>query len=173
MSTDTHGTRVLFAFVGEPAEWRAVNDGVMGGISAGRFVITANGTLLFSGTLSLANNGGFASVRSNPRALDLTTGDVLLARVRGDGREYSLNLYTDRPRTAFSYRAAVPTIPGEWVEVRVPLDRFVATSFGRVVADLGPVDPAEVHAIGFMLADRTAGSFEMEVEWIRVAPAAP
>ena len=66
----------------------------------------------------------------------------------------------------------MPTVNGEWIEVGVPLDRFVATSFGRVVADLGPVIPAEVNAIGFMLADKTAGLFEMEVEWIRVAPAA-
>ena len=112
-------------------------------------------------------------MRSNPRALDLATGDVLLARVRGDGREYSLNLYTDRPRTAFSYRATIPTSKDEWVEIRVPLDRFVATSFGRVVTDLGPVNPAEVNAIRFMPADKTAGPFEMEVEWIAVARAAP
>ncbi len=44
----------------------------------------------FFGTLSLANNGGFASVRTKPKKLDLANGDTLVARVRGDGREYML-----------------------------------------------------------------------------------
>ncbi len=42
--------------------WRAINDGVMGGISAGRMVGIDYG-LSFEGELSLENNGGFASVR--------------------------------------------------------------------------------------------------------------
>jgi hypothetical protein len=42
--------------------WRAINDGVMGGVSLGEIVAIDNG-LRFQGTLSLENNGGFASVR--------------------------------------------------------------------------------------------------------------
>ena len=45
--------------------WTIVNDGVMGGVSDGRFRITADQTMEFFGTLSLENNGGFASVRSS------------------------------------------------------------------------------------------------------------
>lgn len=145
-----------------------MNDGVMGGVSDGRFRITDKKTLEFFGTLSLENNGGFASVRSKPKNLGLEKGDVLVAKVRGDGRRYTLNLYLDQPRTAFSYRAAVQTVRDEWVEVKIPLDEFVATSFGRVVDGAGVVKPEAVNALGFMLSDKKAGAFKLEVESVGV-----
>ena len=91
--------RVLFEFATPAAsrDWQTVNDGVMGGVSDGRFKINEGKTLEFSGALSLENNGGFASVRSRPKKLGLETGDVLIARLRGDGRDYTLNLYVPRP----------------------------------------------------------------------------
>ena len=160
----------LFDFTGADAakEWQSVNDGVMGGVSEGKFKITDKQTMEFFGTLSLENNGGFASVRTRAKKLGLEKGDTIVARVRGDGREYSLNLYLNKPLIAFSYRATVQTKKDEWIEVKVPLDKFEATSFGRVVKDAGAVKPEEVNAIGFMLSDKKAGPFKMEVEWIKV-----
>ena len=46
-----------FAGPGAAANWQAVNDGVMGGVSDGRFTITGENTLEFFGTLSLEKNG--------------------------------------------------------------------------------------------------------------------
>ena len=160
----------LFAFAspGAAAEWGTINDGVMGGVSDGRFRITDRQTLEFFGTLSLENNGGFASLRSRPRRLGLQAGDTLVARVRGDGREYQLNLYTADRRMAFSYRALARTRRGEWIEVRIPLNQFEATSFGRVVAGAGPVDPGSVTSVGFLLGEKTPGPFALEVAWIKV-----
>ncbi|MHB8864101.1 MAG: CIA30 family protein [Pirellulaceae bacterium] len=163
-------TLPLFAFAEPDAskEWQNVNDSVMGGVSEGKFKITDDKTLVFFGTLSLENNGGFASVRTKPKQLGMQRGDALLVRVRGDGREYTLNLYVNRQQVAFSYRAAIPTKKDEWIEVTVPLDKFEATSFGRLVRDAGPVDPKEVNALGFLLSDKTAGRFQLEVEWIKL-----
>ena len=162
--------RTLFDFTGADAakEWQIVNDNVMGGVSEGKFKITDNKTLEFFGTLSLENNGGFASVRTKAKKLGLEKGDAVVAKVRGDGREYTLNLYVNRPLIAFSYRANVQTTKDEWIEIKVPLDKFGATSFGRVVKDAGPVDPQEVNALGFMLSDKKAGPFKMQVESIKV-----
>jgi NADH dehydrogenase [ubiquinone] 1 alpha subcomplex assembly factor 1 len=160
----------LFDFTGPDAarEWQSVNDGVMGGVSVGNFKITENKTMEFFGTLSLQNSGGFASVRTRSKRLSLKKGDTLIAKVKGDGREYTLNLYVDKPRIAFSYRATVQTQKDEWIEVKIPLDKFEATSFGRIVSDAGPVKPEEVNALGFMLSDKKAGPFKLEVEWIKV-----
>ncbi len=161
---------ILFDFTGADAakQWQAVNDGVMGGVSEGKFKITDAKTMEFFGTLSLANNGGFASVRSKAKKLDLEKGDTLVAKVKGDGREYTLNLYPNRSRTAFSYRATVQTKKDEWIEVRVPLDEFEATSFGQLVREAGAVKPEEVSSVGFLLGDKKAGPFKMEIEWIKV-----
>jgi len=168
MADDT--PKVLLDFNGADAikEWQTVNDGVMGGVSEGKMKITEKKTLEFYGTLSLENNGGFASVRTKAKKLGLDKGDTLVAKVRGDGREYTLNLYLNKPLMAFSYRAAVQTKKDEWIEVKVPLDKFEATSFGRPVKDAGAVKPEEVNALGFLLGDKKAGPFKMEVEWIKV-----
>ena len=157
-----------FASPDTAAEWQVVNDGVMGGVSDGRFRVTERQTLEFSGTLSLENNGGFASVRSRPRTLGLQTGDTLVARLRGDGREYQLNLYKSGRTRALSYRAPVQTRSGEWIEVAVPLDRFEATSFGRELRGAGPVDPSSVTSRGVLLAGKIPGPFELEVAWISI-----
>ncbi len=160
--------RVLFEF-GDPEvaqRWQTVNDGVMGGVSDGQFKLS-NQTMEFFGTLSLENDGGFTSVRSRPTKLGLEKGDTLVARVRSDGREYTLNLYVPRPRTAFSYRWTFKTQMNEWVEIRAPLDEFVATSFGRVVPN-EPLNPAEINSIGFLLGDKQAGPFKLEIEWVKV-----
>lgn len=164
----------LFDFTGADAakEWQSVNDGVMGGVSEGKFTITDKKTLEFFGTLSLENNGGFASVRTKAKKLGLENGDTVVARVRGDGREYSMNLYLNKPLMAYSYRAAIQTKKDEWIEVKVPLDKFEATSFGRVVKDAGAVKPEQVNAVGFLLGDKKAGAFKLEVEWVKVVRAA-
>jgi NADH dehydrogenase [ubiquinone] 1 alpha subcomplex assembly factor 1 len=164
------GRRTLFDFSEPDAAraWRPVNDDVMGGVSDGRFEVTDRGTMAFSGTLSLENDGGFASVRSRPDDLGLDADDTLLIRLKGDGRSYLLNLYVPTSRTAFSYRAALPTEEGEWAEVRIPIRDFRATSFGRALPDAGPVDAPKVNSIGFMIADGMPGPFALEVAWVKV-----
>jgi monofunctional biosynthetic peptidoglycan transglycosylase len=152
-------------------KWQAVNDNVMGGVSDGRFRITADETMEFSGRLSLENNGGFASVRTKPSDLEINAGDALVVRVKGDGREYVLNIYTKSRRMAFSYRAPLPTLKDEWTEVSVPLKEFIPTSFGSRVQGMGPVEPNQINSLGFMLSDKRPGPFKLEVDWVKIAPA--
>ncbi|MBM4094858.1 MAG: hypothetical protein FJ276_36425, partial [Planctomycetes bacterium] len=80
----------------------------------------------FQGEFGWHQHGGFASVRSKPKKLNFEAGDTLVVRVRGDGREYSLNLYTARRQSAFSYRAMFATKKDEWIEASIPLDKLQA-----------------------------------------------
>lgn len=165
---DTLLPLLTFARPEAAQKWQAVNDGVMGGMSDGRFKITPDKTMEFSGRLSLENNGGFASVRTKPAEFDITPGDTLVVRVKGDGREYVLNIYTKSRRMAFSYRAPLPTTKDEWTEVTVPLDAFIPTAFGRRVEGMGPVEPSQINGLGFMLSDKKPGPFKLEVESVGV-----
>jgi len=160
----------LFDFTGADSakEWQTVNDGVMGGVSEGKFKITDTKTMEFLGTLSLAKNGGFASVRTKAKRLGLEKGDTLVAKVKGDGREYHMNLSVPTFQIAYNYRAVFQTKKDEWIEVKLPLDKFEATSFGQVVKNAGQVKPTSVNGLGFMLSDKKAGPFKMEVESIKV-----
>jgi NADH dehydrogenase [ubiquinone] 1 alpha subcomplex assembly factor 1 len=169
VTDSTPAARNLFSFNNPEAarEWQTVNDGVMGGRSDGRFRINQFKNLEFFGNLSLANNGGFASVRSRGSAMNLQNGDSIVVKVRGDGREYTLNLYTAGRRMAFSYRVPFQTKKDEWIKVRVPLSDFVATSFGRIVRN-SVLIPEQVSGIGILLGDKKPGAFKIEIDSISV-----
>lgn len=159
----------LFSFAdpSSASQWQAVNHGVMGGRSKGRFRMTDEGHMQFYGDLSLENNGGFASVRSRGRQMGLKAGDEIVIRVKGDGRKYTFNLYTPDRRTAFSYRLEFKTLDGKWSESKLPLKQFTATSFGRQMPNM-VLDPARVSGVGILLGDKKPGKFQLEIESIKV-----
>lgn len=164
--------RTLFDFreAADAQPWQTVNDGVMGGRSAGRFRINDRQCMEFYGNLSLANNGGFASVRARGIQPGLAPGEALVARVRGDGREYQFNVYTQDDLRGYSFRQSFTTKKGEWMEVAFPVERFVATWRGRKFPR-ERLDPAKIAGLGFLLGDKREGAFKLEVEWVKVAAA--
>ena len=149
-----------------PVTWQVVNDGVMGGVSTSEFRVT-NGAAVFQGEVSLANRGGFASVRSLPARHDLAGGEAFVIRVRGDGHRYKFTGRMDPSFDSAIYQASFPTEPGEWTERRLPLNQFVPTFRGRVLPDAPPLDPAKVTSLGFLISDQQAGPFRLEIEWIK------
>ena len=148
--------------------WNVVNDGVMGGRSIGKLRKADNGALNFFGRLSLENNGGFTSIRSGRIEIEMQPEDGFRVRLKGDGRTYIFNLYPKTQRMAFSYRASLPTVAGEWTEVVVSLKDFTPTSFGRQVKNKGPLSPDQISRIGFMLSDKQPGAFELEIDWVKI-----
>lgn len=149
-------------------EWTSVDDRVMGGLSASRIVATPEG-LEFSGVVSLAHNGGFASIRARPREYDLAGATALLARVRGDGQTYQLTLRTDETFDGVQYQARFATPAGEWIEVVLPVTDFQPTFRGRPV-EAPALDPGRIRGFGWLIADRQAGPFRLVVESIRALP---
>jgi uncharacterized surface protein with fasciclin (FAS1) repeats len=152
-------------------QWLSVNDGVMGGVSKGSFRITEDKTLEFSGSLSLENNGGFTSIRSRPADLNLDGYDTIAIRIKGDGRTYSLNLRTSSRNAAGSYRAPFRTKKNTWQVVRIPFKDFGYTAYGRRYAGTAPLQANKVQSVGFTLSDKQAGTFQLEVDWIRAEKA--
>lgn len=146
--------------------WFSVNDGVMGGVSKGGFELTERKTLLFRGDLSLENNGGFASIRTKPTALNLAGVKGISVKARGDGRTYWVGLHTAGQFSASSYRAYLPTTAGELTETFIPIADFKLQAFGRQLPG-GPVDPAAIAAVGFTIADKKAGTFALEIESVK------
>ena len=122
----------------EASAWSAVNDGVMGGRSVGKIKSTTDGAMQFFGTLSLENNGGFASIRSGRLQVEMDPQEAFRVRVKGDGRTYIFNLYPKTRRMAFSYRASLPTVAGEWTEVTVPLETLRRLPLGDACKIRGP-----------------------------------
>jgi monofunctional biosynthetic peptidoglycan transglycosylase len=148
---------------GELRRWVAVHDTVMGGRSDGGLASTDDGHAVFAGHLSLENNGGFASVRTVPRQLGLDHATGLVLRVRGDGRTYQLRLRQDDRFDGIAWRFRFDTTPGQWSVVTVPFSACEPVWRGRRVAGAGPVEPAQIRQVGFMLADKQAGDYRLEI----------
>lgn len=166
--------QILFSFAEQEssASWQAVNDGVMGGRSRGASRIADDAVLEFSGTLSLENNGGFSSVRSPTIPTVLQAKQAIIIHVRGDGRTYSLNLYTGDTERSYSWRQEFRTVADQWIEVSLPLADFLATWRGRRFPD-AKLQPGAVNRIGFLLGDGKAGPFRLQVASVRIADRPP
>ena len=161
--------RTIFDFKPPEAQgdWVAVNDNVMGGFSQGKVSLSKKGILRFSGVVSLDNNGGFASIRSRPGQHDLSPFAGLLIRVRGDGQRYACNLRTDFDIMAGSYQCKFATEKGVWQKIFLPFADFVPTSFGQVMRDAPSLNTAAIRSFGFMISDKQAGPFRLEVDWVK------
>lgn len=158
--------REIFAFGDNEPLWYTVDDNVMGGISSSTVDIIDQDILSFSGTMSLENNGGFSSVRSDWTPTDLSDADGVLLRVLGDGKVYRLRIRSADTGPEISFNAAFETTPETWKVVYVPFSIMVPTYRGFIM-DVEALDPSSIGSFGFMLSDKQPGGFRLLVDWIR------
>lgn len=151
----------------DPAEWTLVNDDVMGGRSTSRLTVTEAGTGVFSGRVSLENNGGFASTRAAVAAPDLSGHRGVVLRVRGDGRRYQLRFRMNASSRGLAYKADFDTRADTWQEIFIPFGDFQATFRGYCPPGAPPLEPGRIRQIGFLIADGKAGPFRLEVAWMK------
>lgn len=165
-TTETTETRTLFDFAAGAEPWGNIDDRVMGGVSASRMVVE-EGRGVFRGTVSLENNGGFASVRSAPRRLDLSGFTGVAVTVRGDGKRYKLRLRQTGAFDGVSWQAPLETAAdGDWTTLRVPFSAFEPVFRGRPVRGAPPLDPAQVRTVGLLISDGQEGPFRLEVRQV-------
>ncbi|MCL1145406.1 CIA30 family protein [Shewanella marinintestina] len=148
----------------QASQWRMINDTVMGGISASRLTID-KGTATFSGTLSLEQNGGFASTRtslSTPVTSDI---NMIRLQVKGDGRDYQLRLRIDNQWDSFAYSSSFHTQKNSWITLLLSPSDFTAVYRGRSV-DAPALNFNNIKQLGFLVADKQAGEFELSFKEI-------
>ncbi len=147
--------------------WRPVNDIVMGGRSRSAFVHDASGIGVFSGTVSLENHGGFASVRRSVEPESLRGFEGVELRVRGDGKRCRFHVSGQTDGGSGIYRHEFATSSGEWVVVRLPFAAMELSVRGYRPPNAQPLPPERVRSIGLMIADGQEGAFRLEVDSIR------
>ena len=149
-------------------DWQIVDDGVMGGLSKGKFNISDDKKLKFSGNLSLENNGGFSSIRSKRTTMDLSQFKGIKMRVKGDGRKYKLRLESDSRyrRMAVSFQHEFNTSKDGWSEVFIPFDKLKASFRGWNLPGI-KFNSKSIQRVGLIIADKIEGPFELHVDWIK------
>ena len=163
--------RQLFDFTDPQAvdTWHAIDDRVMGGLSRSRLRHDPAGHAVFEGDVSLAQNGGFASVRSAPGDRGLAGAQACLIEVRGDQKAYKLSLLVDDGFDGVSYLAGFTPDGRTWQTLRLALAEFRASFRGREVPGALPLDPARIRQVGLMIAARQAGPFALDIRQVSLA----
>ena len=167
--TDSMNTElVLFDFNDGSAGsgWKSVNDTVMGGVSNSRMTTSDTGHALFTGSVSLENNGGFASVRGPNFSNRLGGYRGIAVRVRGDGKTYKVGLRTDELFDGVFHQASFATKKGEWQEIQIPFTDFIPTYHGRRLSEDKRMAPDEIRSVSFLISDKQAGPFQLEIDRI-------
>ena len=169
------GDMILYDFTSAETtgRWFIVNDDVMGGVSQSNAMLVEPGVLLFSGIVSLDNNGGFASLRSEPTVFDSADSDAIRMRVFGDGQRYHLQVRTDNRIDGVAYDQGFETIKGEWSEVELPIADFVPQFRGRVLTDQPALESGAIRSLTLSISDKQAGGFQLLIDWISIVAPAP
>ena len=136
---------------------RVVNDGVMGGVSQSRLRADPEG-MFFEGVVSLANNGGFASMRFPASFPQLT--NLLELVVRGESKRYKFILRTEKaPQVVYESDFLAEA---SWHSYRFKLDEFKSTFRGRLV-QAPTLSFSDVTEVGILIADKQDGDFRLQI----------
>ena len=149
-----------------PSDWQVLNDGVMGGRSQGRIALNEDGHGVFSGEVSLENNGGFTSIQHQ---LDFD-GDASKyqfaeIRLKGDGKRYQFRIKSsvlDR----YSYIAYFQT-SGTWETISIPLASMYPSFRGRKL-DLANFSEKNIEQIAILISNKREENFELVIDHIEL-----
>jgi hypothetical protein len=132
--------------------WGALDDVVMGGVSESN-IRFKDAIAEFSGNVSIANSGGFASVRTRnfEPAIDLSNYDGIALRVKGDGNRYKFMLRTEARWDGVAHCHSFDTVAETWITVRIPFTEFIPVLRAKTVRNT-PLDTRSVKAFQLMLS---------------------
>jgi len=145
--------------------WWVVDDGVMGGLSQGSFSLDSDGHAVFSGEVSLENNGGFSSVRHRTGDVDITGLTKITLRVKGDGKSYQFRVRDDA-RRYYSYITTFST-NGDWQNVEIELSELHASFRGRTL-DIPNFSGDRIEEITFLIGNKKNESFKLLIDKIEL-----
>lgn len=161
---------LLFDFgVGKDfGKWSIVNDGVMGGLSQSKASLDAD-ALLFAGNVSLQNNGGFVSLRSPMGKYDLSAYNYCEIRFRSDtSRKFEILIEKDTPFYLPKFRAKFGASSKDWETITIPLRDLEISKMGSTIQQgIDPVRLQDIQRIGFILADKQEGSFQLWIDYLK------
>lgn len=144
-------------------EWRIVNDGVMGGLSQGYFQTNEDGHGVFTGNVSLENNGGFTSLRHRNSYSGIEEYKKVILKVKGNGSRYQFRLKSNAYQS-HSYIQYFET-NGKWQEIELNLKDFYPSWRGRKL-DLENFNSNVIEEMTFLIANYKAEEFNLEIDFI-------
>ncbi|SKB87317.1 Complex I intermediate-associated protein 30 (CIA30) [Salegentibacter salinarum] len=154
-----------FSAITDWSAWEVENDVVMGGNSSSKLERSDEGNAIFRGSVSLENNGGFASVQYHFPSKNIKGYKKALILLKGDGKSYQFRMKSNlKDRASYIYTFKTT---GDWQTVEVPLLKMKPVFRGNKL-DL-PNFPAETtQEIRFLIGNEKAEDFRLEIDKIEL-----
>ena len=160
----SQNTLFSFSNVEDKDGWLIVNDGVMGGLSKGRFEITDDNAI-FSGNVSTDNNGGFTMIRNQFDQKSLAEYESFILEIKGDGKTYQFRVKSNADqRHSYVYTF---TTTGDWQKITILFSSLEPRFRGRTV-DIPNFEGDKVEEVAFLIGNKTKESFELTLKKISV-----
>lgn len=146
-------------------KWIIVDDVVMGGKSSGTFKLSDEGHGVFQGDVSLANNGGFSSVRHRFDKLQVNNATKVYIRLKGDGKKYQFRVKSN-VGDYYSYITSFVT-NGSWQEVELELKDMYPSFRGRKL-NLPNFSEDYIEEVALLIGNKKKESFKVEIDKIEL-----
>ena len=146
-------------------DWKIIDDVVMGGRSNGQFKIDSDGNGIFSGDVSVENNGGFSSVRYQFEKINTTKESKVIIRLKGDGKEYQFRIKNNR-NTYYSYITNFKT-SGDWENIIINL-KDLYPSFRGQTMNIPNFTGDSFEEIVFLIGNKKNESFALFLDRIDI-----
>jgi hypothetical protein len=146
-------------------DWKITNDIVMGGKSSSSFTLNTDGFGVFSGTVSLENNGGFSSVRYQFEKIKVNNNAKIIIKLKGDGKTYQLRVKDDSGNY-YSYTASFSTT-GKWQEIEIPLKDMYPYFRGYRI-NRPNFSSNNIDQITFLIGNKTSEKFKLLIDKIEI-----
>lgn len=143
--------------------WAVEDDAVMGGRSQGALSINEAGNAVFSGEVSIENNGGFSSVQRDFDPIDVSRHRAVVLGLKGDGKRYQLRIEAS-PNARHAYAYDFQT-SGAWQAIEIPFADMYAIRHGDRL-DLPNYPGQTLARIQLLVGNQKAESFRLEIDKI-------
>ncbi|MEL0650705.1 CIA30 family protein [Algibacter sp. TI.3.09] len=160
MQTDT-----IFKFenTSDITNWTVVNDDVMGGKSSGAFTLNETSHGVYTGHVSLENNGGFSSLRYRFNETSTEGFSKVILKIKGDGKNYQFRVKS-KLSDKHSYIALFSTSK-KWELIEISLADMYPAFRGRKL-NIPNFDANSIEEVAFLIGNKTAEDFKLEIDSI-------
>lgn len=143
--------------------WYITNDDVMGGISNSSMKLDEEKKMIFSGNVSLDNNGGFAMTRLPVNINFNTKKTKVVLKLKGDGKKYQFRIKA-KNNQRFWYIQSFQTSKST-EEIELPLNKFYA-SFRGYKLNVDNFSATTITEIAILIGNKKNENFKLSIEKI-------
>ena len=124
-------------------------------------------SMVFWGEVSLENNGGFSSLRSNFSNKQLSQFEKVSLRYRSKGISLAMTFSVSNRWYVPNYKFSLASTGGEWSMITINLNQFRKHYIGKPMNEMLDQEVLKkVIRMGFITDEKKYGSFEFEVDYI-------